>query len=112
MVYPRQTPAAFFATLTILSIFFFASVEMRDPLAVTISRMKKMQQEKERDGVADIAPQWMPQRPADIIGYDSNDHVLRRYLKRASTLDKIISAVERNSDMHREAREDWMTRLG
>ena len=49
---------------------------------------------------------------SDIIGYDSNDYVLRRYLKRAATLDNIVSAVERNSDMHREAREDWMTRLG
>ena len=47
-----------------------------------------------------------------VIGYDSNDYVLRRYLKRAATLDNIISAVESNSDMHREAREDWMTRLG
>ena len=65
MAYLRlAAPAAFFATLTILSIFSIASVEMRDPLAVTISRMKKMQQEKDREGVADIAPQWIPQRPA------------------------------------------------
>ena len=64
MAHPRLlSPAAFFATLTILSIFSIASVEMRDPLAVTISRMKRMQQ-KDRDGVADIAPQWMTQRPA------------------------------------------------
>ena len=74
MVYPRlAAPAAFFATLTILSIFCFTSVEVRDPLAVTISRMKKMQQEKERDGVADIAPQWMPQRPA-AGNYVHNSH--------------------------------------
>jgi len=111
MVCPRLTgPAAFFATITILSLFSFSPVEMRDPLAVTISRMKKMYQEKEGDGVQDTPTPWMLRRPADSM--DSNNYVLRRYLKRAATLDNIISAIERNSDMHREAREDWMTRLG
>ena len=65
MVCPRLTgPAAFFATITILSLFSFSPVEMRDPLAVTISRMKKMYQEKEGDGVQDTPTQWIPRRPA------------------------------------------------
>ena len=76
MAHPRLlAPAAFFATLTILSIFSIASVEMRDPLAVTISRMKRMQQ-KDRDGVADIAPQWMTQRPAGNLTNASKSDLL------------------------------------
>ena len=76
MAHPRLlSPAAFFATLTILSIFSIASVEMRDPLAVTISRMKRMQQ-KDRDGVADIAPQWMTQRPAGNLTNASKSDLL------------------------------------
>jgi len=71
-----------------------------------------MQHDQERGGVPDIAPQWKQQGPADAIGYDSNYYGLRRYLKRAATLDNFISAVEQGNNMHREAREDWMTRLG
>ena len=65
MAYHRLgTPASLFAILTILSIFSIAFVEMRDPLAVTISRMKRMQHDQERGGVPDIAPQWKQQGPA------------------------------------------------
>ena len=100
MATPRL--AALFA---IFAVFLVASVEMRDPLAVTISRMKRMQQQdKDGEGAADLmAPQWAPP-PRLATGYDGDDFVLRRYLKRAAILDRFAVPSDK--------REDWMTRLG
>ena len=95
------------ALFAIFVVFLVSSVEMRDPLAVTISRMKRMQQQQDKDGEGAAAelmtPQWAPP-PRLATGYDSDDFVLRRFLKRAAILDRFAVPSDK--------REDWMTRLG